>query len=78
MELLKNGPMPDPKPTAAQLESAARKLIGDLDRHSRWITRYSGQPLVGQPKFRPGDAFIASGVFSHNLELISDWLIATK
>jgi len=76
--LVKNGPMPDPKPSAAQLEPAAHKLIGDLDRHGRWITRYSGQPLVGQPKFRPGDAFIASGVFSHNLELISDWLIATK
>jgi len=76
--LLKNGPTPEPKPTAAQLEPAVRKVVGELDSRGRWITRYAGQPLVGQPKFRRGDTFIASGVFSHNVETLADWLIATQ
>ena len=71
-DLIKTGTVADPKLTAAS------KLIGGLDRYGRWITHNAGQPLVGQPKFRPGDVFIASGVFSHNLEMISDWLIATR
>ena len=77
-ELVKNGPGAVSKPAAAQLEPTVRKIIGELDSHGRWITRYEGQPLVGQPKFRTGDPFIASGVFSRNVELISDWLIATR
>jgi len=53
-------------------------MIASLDRSGRWITRYSGQPLVGQPKFRENDPFIASAVFSYNLETISEWLMATR
>ncbi len=76
--LMKNGPEKGSNPTAAQLEPAVRKFVGELDSQGRWITRYAGQPLVGQPKFRQGEPFIASGVFSHNLKTLADWLIATR
>lgn len=77
-DLLKHGPKPEPKQTAARLEPLVRNAVGELDSSGRWITRYKGQPLVGQPKFRENDPFIASAVFSRNLETISEWLLATR
>lgn len=77
-ELVKNGPQPEPKRPATELAPQVKSMINVLDRSGRWITRFNGQPLVGQPKFRPNDPFIASAVFSHNLETISEWLLATR
>lgn len=76
--LLKDGPRPEPTRSAAELAPQVKSMIASLDRSGRWITRYSGQPLVGQPKFRENDPFIASAVFSYNLETISEWLMATR
>lgn len=55
-------------------DSAVARIVSELDTQGRWISRYSNQRLVGQPKFRPGEMFIASGVFSENLTTLADWL----
>jgi PelA/Pel-15E family pectate lyase len=65
-----------PAPTAAELETQARAIVAGLDDQGRWITTYSDQRLVGQPKFRAGDRYIGSAEFSRNLETLSEYLLA--
>lgn len=67
---------PDPETNA--LLAQARKALKQLDRQGRWITRYSGQLLVGQPRFRAQEAFISSAVFGQNLNALSRWLSANN
>lgn len=55
-----------PRPTAAQV----RELLNSLDGQGRWISRDTGERLVGQPKFRGAD-FISSAVFSSNLTTLA-------
>ena len=38
------------------------------------MSTYAGERLVGQPKFKPGEQYLASAVFSRNLELLSDFV----
>ena len=57
---------------------AVRQIIADLDDQGRWITTFAGEPLVGQPEFRPGDKYIGSAVFSQNLETLSTYLKAPR
>ena len=38
----------------------------------------SSEGLVGQPKFKSGDQYLSSAVFSKNLEALSDYLLATR
>jgi hypothetical protein len=67
-----------PKPPAAKpTTEAVRKIIADLDTEGRWISTYAGEPLVGQPKFRPGQQYLSSGVFSQNVEALSAYLRST-
>jgi PelA/Pel-15E family pectate lyase len=54
-----------------------REIIQQLDEQGRWISEYDGQMLVGQPKYRPGDRYIACAVFNQNLESLSRFLQAT-
>lgn len=51
-----------------------RAIITALDAEGRWLSTYTGERLVGQPKFKPGEAFIASEVFSRNLETLSEYV----
>lgn len=55
-----------------------RRIIADLDPQGRWISQYAGEPLYGQPKFRPGEEYISSAIFSRNLELLSAYLTAGR
>jgi PelA/Pel-15E family pectate lyase len=71
-------PATAPAPTAANREQQVREIIAQLDGEGRWITTYAGEPLVGQPKFRPGDRYIGSADFSRNLEALSAYLMATE
>ncbi len=66
------------EPTTSELKRDARKIITDLDNEGRWISTYAGERLYGQPKFKPGDRFINSAVFSSNLEALSAYLAATR
>ena len=60
------------------LEEEVRRIIKSLDEQGRWISTYRGEPLVGQPKFRPGSTYIASAVFSRNIEILSEYLVASR
>ncbi len=44
----------------------------------RWLSTNEGQPLVGHPRIKPGETFIASEVFSANLEALSAYLRTTN
>ncbi len=59
-------------------EDEVRKILGELDAEGRWISTYGDQRLVGQPKFKPGDQFIASEVFSKNLEALSNYVARAR
>ena len=61
---LKIFPDREPVPTAGQ-------VISSLDTEGAWISRFANEPLPGQPKFQPGEAYIHSGIFARNLEILS-------
>ncbi len=50
------------------------EIVKSLDDQGRWITKFSGEALVGQPKFKDGEEYISSKVFSENLEILSRFL----
>lgn len=54
--------------------SQVMKILADLDEQGRWISTYDGEMIVGQPKFKSGEKYIASAVFSCNLEALSDFI----
>jgi PelA/Pel-15E family pectate lyase len=64
--------------TTDELRQAAKKIIAALDAEGRWISTYAGEGLYGQPKFKNGDRYINSAVFSHNLETLSNFLATTR
>jgi hypothetical protein len=73
-DALKRGASSTTADSDKQLAGQAVKVIGSLDEQGRWISRFAGEPLVGQPKFREGEQYIASAVFARNLELLSRYV----
>lgn len=63
-----------PAPPGRPSDAEVRRVIADLDAEGRWVSAYSGERLVGQPKFAPGFRFLSSAVFSSNVELLSRFL----
>ncbi len=59
-----------PSRTIVPIEMA-RKTVEALDHQGRWVSSYSGKRLVGQAKFRQGENYLSSEVFSKNLTLLS-------
>ena len=64
-------------PSSADLEPQVRKIIDSLDQEGRWLSIYRGEGLVGQPKFKPDQVYIASEVFSRNIEMLCEYLTVT-
>ncbi len=62
----------------ALTDDAARRVIAALDSQGRWISQFDGERLVGQPKFKPGETFIASAVFAQHIRELCDWLQTAK
>jgi hypothetical protein len=58
------------------LEPRVREILRGLDDQGRWVSTYRGEQLVGQPKFPPNRRYLASEVFSRNLEVLSAYLKA--
>ena len=56
------------------LPGKCKKIIAELDSQGRWISTFAGEPLYGQPKFKTGEQYIHSGVFSQNVETLSAFL----
>jgi hypothetical protein len=59
-------------------EEEIRKLIAGLDAEGRWISTYDGEMIVGQPKFKTGDQYIASEIFSKNLDALGSYVARTR
>ncbi len=59
-------------------ENEVRKILASLDAEGRWISAYAGGMLVGQPKFKPSEQYLASEVFSNNLEMLSRYMQQAK
>ncbi|CAN5211658.1 pectate lyase [soil metagenome] len=68
----KAGRVPVAGPTVTA--EAVRKILKDLDAEGRWISTYSGERLVGQPKFSDGFRYLSSAVFSRNVEVLSEYV----
>jgi hypothetical protein len=77
-ELISNRSTEPTKHRPANLEDQILKIIRDLDDEGRWISIYQGEPLVGQPKFKLNYPYVASAVFGRNIEMLSEYLIATR
>ena len=60
------------------LEDRVRKAVRDLDADGRWVSTYAGERLTGQPKFERGFQYLSSGVFSRNVETLTEYLSAQK
>lgn len=61
-----------------EIENRIRKVIDSLDEQGRWVTRFTGERLVGQLKLPVGTPYLSSAVFSKNLEALSDFLVLSK
>ena len=77
-DLAVKGEAEDSEPSISSLRSKATKAVEQLDDKGRWVSVYDGGRLVGQPKFPAGFRYLSSGVFSENLESLSDFIIAQK
>jgi hypothetical protein len=63
-----------PKPNPPASEAEIQEIIKSLDEQGRWVTYYSGERLVGQPKMRTNQPYISSAFFSENVEKLSSYL----
>jgi len=64
--------------TKAALEQQVRQIINALDEQGRWVSTYHGERLVGQPKSEINQLYIASEVFSRNIETLGEFLMQTR
>jgi hypothetical protein len=61
-------------PSDASLARKAAEAIASLDTQGRWVSRFDGERLVGQPQFAGGDRYLSSQVFADNLTTLSRYL----
>ncbi len=51
-----------------------KAILASLDSAGRWVSRYSGERLTGQPKFANGEEYINSAVFAENTGYLCRYL----
>ena len=51
-----------------------KAVLRSLDDQGRWVSTFAGERLIGQQKFRPGDQYLSSELFSSNVRLLSHYL----
>lgn len=66
------------QPGRRKLTFESQIILNALDDQARWISTSTGERLVGQPRFPVNSRYIASEVFSRNLETLSSYLQALK
>lgn len=64
--------------SATELEQNAREVIRALEEQGRGVSTYPNDRLVGQPKFANGFRYLGSHVFNRNMEILSDYVSATR
>ena len=70
----KRGDTIEDEPSDREREKRVREILYDRDKEGRWISSYQGEPLTGQPKFKPGEQYLNSEVFSQNLSELAEYL----
>jgi PelA/Pel-15E family pectate lyase len=75
---VKAGRLTTPERPLSELEREVRRILKSLDEQGRWISTYRGERLVGQPRFKTGDLYLSSAVFSRNVETLSEYLQRTR
>lgn len=68
------GESPDALFEAPVTTEKVKAILAALDSEGRWVSRYAGELLTGQPKFADGEAYLNSGVFSENTDYLSRYL----
>jgi hypothetical protein len=71
----KQPPSPVKKVPAKQNVNA---ILKSLDDQGRWVSIYEGERLIGQAKFQLKTPYIASAVFSMNMETLSLYVRSTQ
>jgi len=74
LQAARRGTVPTRSRPAQELREEVRRIVQELDAEGRWIATYAGERLVGQPEFERGFRYISSGVFSRNVETLSEYL----
>ena len=59
-------------------EADVRRILAALDAEGRWLSTFDGGMIVGQPKFKPGEAYLASAVFAGNLETLAAYVAGSR
>ena len=73
-EAAKQGQDPFPVALPRKLNEVVPQIIKELDTQGRWVTNYSGERLVGQPKFATGFQYVSSERFAKNMVILSQYL----
>ena len=72
--LMAEGKLPQAAFSTNEKSPALEAVLKSLDEKGRWISRYEGEPLSGQPKFKQGEEYLHSGVFARNLGILGEAL----
>ena len=67
----------EPEPEIPE-DAEIREIVDALDAEGRWMSKFDGELLVGQPKFQPGQEYLSSAVFAENVEKICTWFEAKR
>mgnify|MGYP001590523464 CR=1 FL=1 len=54
-------------------DATVESILKNLDATGRWVSTYNGELLIGQAKFKPGDEYLSSEVFSDNVTALVRW-----
>ena len=75
---VKAGRLQQQETAITELEQQVRKILSEQDSQGRWMSTYGGERIVGQPKFKTGDRYLSSQLFSRNVETLSEYLRRTR
>jgi hypothetical protein len=77
-QLKRNSAVTTASRTVEDMEQQIQQINEYLDEEGRWLSTYRGESFVGQLKLKHNTPYIASEVFSRNIEMLSEYLMATK
>ena len=60
------------------LRQDAKRILGELDSESRWVTNNKGVPAITSAQSDRGDSLLESDVFSKNLSRLAEFVTAAK
>jgi PelA/Pel-15E family pectate lyase len=73
-QALAKGPLAVESASHLLTADQVRQIIADLDDQGRWLSTFSGERLTGQPKFKPGEQYLSSALFSQHLQALAGYV----